>query len=167
MMPFEKLKALGTGPRPGTFSLGSGTFYFDELELTTATKLQLGEYTKRLAPCENILQEYGLDWDVDFCETMQRIITSDEPSNFERMQLLKYLKSVVKVPFVDADNEEKTVMNLMYNMLNNKKKAVHSNKMAEARSVYKMDRRFHPAKLRALGYCPQNCSKCLEKRNGG
>jgi len=165
-LPIKDLKVLASKPRKGTFPEGRETYNIDSVEMQSAALEKLGKFTKKVVTedTQKVLYDYGLDWEYDFCPAMQYIIDSDNPGNFERMQLLKYIRSVLRVPFVEATDENKTVLNLVFNLFNNKKKAVHCVKMAEAQSVYKRQRVFHPQKLRALGYCPRTCNQCLERR---
>jgi len=167
-LSLHDLRLLAQSPRAG-IGKGAGRY---ELEIdmlercTTRSSVTLGKYERSIVPeeKEKVLEEYGIDWEHDFCDAMKSIITRENVSNFERIQLLKYLNAVVKVPFVDVVDKNKTVMNLVYNLLDDKKKAAHSVAMAEAENVYKRDRTFHPYKLRALGYCPEGCSTCLDRR---
>lgn len=169
-LPLHALRVLAQSPRTGV-GRGAGNYQLeiDNLEhCTTHKDVTLGKYERKVIAKdkEKVLEEYGLDWESDFCDAMKSIITKENPSNFERIQLLKYLAAVVKVPFVDVLDKNKTVMNLVYNLLDDKKKAMHSVQMAEAENVYKRDRTFHPHKLRVMGYCPDNCSECLDRRQG-
>lgn len=166
-LPFSELKILASNPRNGSFAAGKNTYFFNESTgVPQAERQALGKFTKKVQPAgiEETLLAYGLMWDIDFCPAMQNIISSEEPSNLERLQLFKYLRSVIGVPFVDPVDERKTVLNLVYNLFNNKKKARHAIRAAEAQCVYKRQRIFHPQKLRTLGYCPPSCTSCLDRR---
>jgi hypothetical protein len=172
-LPLEHIWTIAQEKRRASskYAVGDDTWFIDNMDGAPArTKtVTLGRYSKRVedAGFHDILDEYGLDWDEDFCKVMQGIIRGNGVSNFERMQILRYLKSVVKVPFVDVSDPDKTVMRLFYNLLVDKKKGKHSVKEDQAKSVYKRDRKFHPYKLKMMGYCPEDCKKCLERRTNG
>jgi len=166
---WAQLKELATEKRKEVIKSGEETWYFGDVSVTCPRKrVDLGKYSRKLVPSEkeDVLMEYGLDWDLDFCDTMKYLLTKEYPGNHDRIFIIKYIKDVLKVPFVDILDDTKTVNNLIYNLMDNKNKAKHCIKYREPECVYKRDSRFHPYKLKKMGICPEDCTRCLERRQG-
>jgi len=114
-------------------------------------KVQLDENIK----ADVILEPYGWELD-DFCDTMKGIMNKEHAGNYLRYELIKYLKSVIKVSLEDA-------MKLMVSILKGEGK--HSAIERQAPYVYARNMVFNPTKLKGLGYCHPDCNKCMEWRN--
>ena len=167
-LSLHDLRCLAANRQWSTFPEGRYLLHIDEIENTQRPQSYiLGNFERQVITMEKeqILHEYGLDWDEDFCPAMQYILSKDSPNNFERLQLLKYIASVIKVPFVSPINPKKTVLNLISNLMTDKAKADHCLDMEEAETVYRRGWKFSPQEVRKLGYCQEDCAKCLEKRN--
>ena len=164
----EKLLQLASVPRNIELSLGNSAWNFSDVVASRKKVLDdLGKYSRKVvADGKNAaLEAYGLDWNEDFCPAMQHLIMKDAPGNEDRRFVIKYLRDVLKIPFVDLVDQDKTVANLFYNIMEDKKKAMHAIKERQCEMIYKHRRRFHPYKLRCEGLCPEDCARCLEKRN--
>lgn len=164
----EELLELAKSPRDGESSLGYNAWYFGDVVVSQKKQLEtLGKYSRKVVEDDKnkVLSGYGLDWNLDFCPAMQHLIMEDRPGNGDRRFVIKYLYDVLKIPFVDLVDKTKTVANLFFNIMANKKKAMHAIKERQCEMIYKRNRRFHPYKLRLEGLCPEECSQCLEKRN--
>jgi hypothetical protein len=163
----DGLLELAKEKRTARFSLGEDEWVFADVKAKPKeNKVSLGQYNRVINVKEKneVLAEYGLDWDVDFCPAMQYLITSKAPCNEDRRFIIKYLKDVLYIPFVDVLDDKKTVGNLLYNIMENKNKARHAIKERQCEMIYKRNRRFHPYRLRLEGLCPEDCAECLEKR---
>lgn len=168
VLKYGDLIQMAQSPRkPGTkFTVGKETWFIESIEVSNCKREFKKKYSRKVNVKEKnkILEDYGLDWEIDFCPAIKHLITKEAPGNLDRLIIIRYLKSVLHVPFVSVLDENKTVMNLLYNILDNKNKAMHSIKSKESECIYKRDRKFHPYKLRMQGLCPHGCNKCLEKR---
>jgi len=169
-LPYNEIKKIANKPRRANYNKytsGNETWFIDDVQsVHRESRTILGSYSRSViqGDTQKVLDYYGIDFDTDFCHVMKHIITKDAPNNFERLQLIRYLKDVVGVPFVDVMDKHKTVMNLLYNLLHDKKKARHSNNAQEAKTIYQRNKKFHPYKLKKLGICPEDCKECLRRR---
>ena len=103
----------------------------------------------------DVLKEYG--WEVDdLCNTMKGIINMGHVGNSLRIELIKYLKTIVKLSFSDC-------VRLMVALLG--AEGVHSAIEQQAKYAYRGNWIFNPDKLKGLGYCEWDCNKCLNYRN--
>jgi len=102
-----------------------------------------------------VLSKYG--WEIDdFCDTIKGIITMGHVGNSLRIELIKYLKSIVKLSFEDC---LKVIVSLLG------AEGIHSAIEGQAKYAYRGSWIFNPDKLKGLGYCPYDCNKCLNYRN--
>jgi len=166
-MSQNELIGLAKTKRSGKITYGTGAWYFGEVEIEPSQEVvALGDYSREVKTMkiEEVLDDYGLDWNLDFCPAIQGLVMKDNISNEERLQVIKYLANVVKMPFVEPGDPTKTASNLFYNILKDKDKAVHAIKAREVEAVFKKNRKFHPYKLRQLGLCQSGCADCMEKR---
>jgi hypothetical protein len=166
-LSWARLKELASKPRKKIIRYGEETWFFGDLQdVAPRKRVRLGKYSRKVLTQEkeDVLTWYGLDWDMDFCDTIKYLLQKEYPGNQERMFIIKYLRDVVKVPFVDILDETKTVNNLIFNIMDNKNKAKHCIRYREPESVYRRNSRFHPYKLKKLGICPEGCVECLERR---
>ncbi len=103
----------------------------------------------------DVLKEYG--WEVDdLCNTMKGIINMGHVGNSLRIELIKYLKTIVKLSFTDS-------VRLLVALLG--AEGVHSAIEQQAKYAYRGNWTFNPDKLKGLGYCEWDCNKCLNYRN--
>jgi len=165
----DKLLQLASMPRDDEFSLGHGTWYFEGVKSSMKKQMDIiGKYSKKIIADSKdaTLEKYGLSWNDDFCPALQHLIMKQNPGNDDRRFVIKYLRDVLKIPFVDLVDETKTVINLFINIMENKAKAKHAAvKEKQCIMIYRRKRRFHPYELRLEGLCPEGCAECLEKRN--
>lgn len=118
-------------------------------------KLKIDLSKAKTTDADEILAKYG--WSMDeFCDTIKGLITMDHVGNSLRIELIKYLKSIVKVDFPDC-------VTLMVSMLGNE--GIHSAIEMQGKYAYSGGWIFNPDKLKGLGYCPFECKKCLNFRN--
>lgn len=165
----DYIREIAKRRRFDTFPVGEEALYLDELPDVDSPRIRrIGARSsvRDIGDRKEVLDMYGLDWDVDFCDTMKAIIMKESVSNFERLQLIRYLRCVVCMPYVDCENKKLSVPNFLYNILEDKSKASHCVRMMEAEAIYRRGRVFHPYKLKKLGYCPEDCEECLVKRYG-
>lgn len=170
-MSQEELIQLAQEKRRFDNVVGEESWYFVDVEAVYAESTGaslLGSYNKEVVDMDftTALDEYGLDWDADFCPALKYLCMKDNISNPERLQVIKYLMTVLKVPFVDVDDENKTVASLFHALLKDKQKANHAIKAKEVETIYKKPwkYKFHPQKTRKWGICPTDCAECLERR---
>lgn len=103
----------------------------------------------------DILANYG--WEVDdFCDTIKGIIGLGHVGNSLRIELIKYLKTIVKLTFEDT---VKVIVSLLGS------EGIHSAVEGQTKYAYRGSWTFNPDKLKGLGYCPFECVKCLNYRN--
>lgn len=102
-----------------------------------------------------ILNKYG--WEVnDFCDTIKGIIGMGHVGNSLRIELIKYLKTIVKLSFEDC-------VTVIVSLLGSE--GIHSAVEGQTKYAYRGSWTFNPDKLKGLGYCPYDCNKCLNYRN--
>ena len=118
-------------------------------------RLKIDLSKAKTTDANDILSEYG--WVVDdFCDTIKGIITMGHVGNSLRIELIKYLKSIVMLSFPDC-------VTCMVSLLGSE--GVHSAIEQQAKYAYRGQWTFNPTKLKALGYCEWDCNKCLNYRN--
>lgn len=97
-----------------------------------------------------ILSKYG--WNVDeFCDPVKHILSMDYVGHHLRWELIKYLKSVVRMEMED-------LVNCLVSLL--KEAGMHSVCEGQTQYAFIKNRVFSPDKLKAMDLCPPNCYKC-------
>lgn len=160
-LSFEEIKELAQNPRYNKrFIYGENTYDFSNCKLDEdkikRKKLKLSLHDlQNLESANDILEVYG--WRVDdFCDTIKGIINMEHVGNSLRIELIKYLKDIVKASF--EDNAK-----LMVTLLGDE--GMHSIIEGQAKYAYAGDWVFNPHKLKGLGYCPLDCKDCVNYRN--
>ena len=158
LLDYHEIRALAQKPRfrqkfiYGTKSYSLENFKIDSYKLI---KKDLFVEIEKNPNADKILNKYG--WDTsDFCDTIKHIISKDYLGHYLRFELIKYLKSIVKMEFADTVNYIAALL---------KEEGKHSLTEGQAKYVYGRNRVFNPTKLRANGLCPANCHKCLRLRD--
>lgn len=157
-LEFGDIHSLAVKPRLrekyiyGDNSFSLEKFKIDDLKIK---KKELFIDLKQNLDAECILAKYG--WSLEeLCDTIKHIISKKYVGHYLRYELIKYFRSVVHMDIED-------VVNLMAALL--KDEGVHSLAEGQAQFIYNYNRVFNPKKLKALGYCPVNCFKCMRLRN--
>jgi hypothetical protein len=157
-LDYHQIRELAQKPRfrqrfvYGTNSYNLERFKIDSYKLI---KKDLFIEIEKNPVAEIILGKYGWDTD-DFCETIMHIISKDYLGHYLRFELIKYLKSIVKMEFSDCVNYVAALL---------KEEGKHSLTEGQAKYVYGRNRVFNPTKLKASGLCSANCHKCLRLRD--
>lgn len=157
-LSFDELHSLAKKPRPQQYYVyGTETYDFTGYKIDKE-KIKLKEIKINLknikkSDANDILEKYG--WCVeDFCDCIKGILSMSHVGNFLRWELIKYLKSVVKLSFPDC-------VKIMVALLGGE--GVHSATEKQAKYAYQSNKRFNPDwKLKPLGYCKNNCSLCKD-----
>lgn len=156
-LPYEKIKKLANKQRFNErYVYGESVYDFNHHKIDNIKvelkKLQIS--LKDTYNADEILDEYG--WSIDdLCDTIKGILSQTHVGNYLRSELIKYFKSVVKMSLED-------ILKLMVALLNSEGK--HSAGEKQAFYIFASDYVFNPAKLKALGYCPKDCNKCMNWR---
>ena len=96
------------------------------------------------------MRKYG--WKTEeFCKPIKHILSMDYLGHYFRYELIKYLKSVVRMELEDLVNFIAAIL---------KEEGIHSFGEGQAKHVYRYNRVFNPKKLKAMGLCPIHCHKC-------
>jgi len=157
-LDYHQIRKLAQTPRfrqkyiYGTKSYNLEKFKIDSYKLT---KKELFVDIEKNLDADKILEKYGWETD-DFCDTIKHIISRDYLGHYLRFELIKYLKSVVKMKFTDCVNYINALLGA---------EGRHSLTEGQAKYVYGRNRVFNPTKLKASGLCPVNCYKCLRLRD--
>lgn len=159
-LPYEKIKKIAQKPRDERFIYGSETHDFSSCKIDKK-KIKLKKLSVNLSKAkgleaDDILINYG--WKVEhFCDTIKGIISLSHVGNALRYELLKYLKTIVKLSAEDA-------IRVLVALLGTE--GVHSAIEGQAKYVYGYNKRFNPKwKLKQLGYCDPDCSFCNDYKN--
>lgn len=154
---YEDIKKLARQPRHKERHLyGSNTYDFSnhKIDKEKIKLKQLRINLKDNVDANVILDDYG--WCVDdFCDTVKGILSLNHKGNYLRYELIKYLKTIVGLSFEDC-------IRVIASLL--KHEGVHSAVEGQAKYVYRRNMVFNPKKLKSLGYCQQNCDKCMRIR---
>lgn len=154
---YEDIHDLASKPRKERFVYGEKTHDFSgckiDKEKIRLKKLKINLKNIKKSDANDILFKYG--WHIDdFCDCIKGILSRDHVGNFLRWEVIKYLKSVVKVSFSDC-------VKLMVALLG--AEGIHSATEKQARYAYQGDKYFNPQwKLKPLGYCPEDCHLCTD-----
>lgn len=157
---FEDIKRLAEKPRFEEFVYGNNIHDFSNCKIDKE-KIKLKRLKFTLTNGEKydankILLNYGWELD-DFCPTIKGILSLGHVGNALRFEVLKYLKTIVKVKYEDA-------VKILASIL--KEEGYHSAVEGQARYVYAKDKQFNPDwKLKQLGYCDPNCDYCKKMKN--
>ncbi len=157
---YDEIKRLASKPRYkkryiyGTKSNNFSRCKIDKNKIKLK-RLKIDLSKAQTIDADEILKKYG--WVVDdFCDTMKAIIGMGHVGNSLRIELIKYLKAIVNLSFVDCV----TVIVALLGA-----EGVHSAIEGQTKYAYRGQWTFNPTKLKALGYCPFDCNKCLNYRN--
>lgn len=159
-LEFDEIKKLAQKPRyRERYIYGRKHHDFSQCKIDKdkikLKRLKINLSEARTTDANEILKKYG--WEIDdFCDTIKGIITMGHVGNSLRIELIKYLKSIVKVSFEDC-------VKLMVSLLGSE--GVHSAIEGQTKYAYRGSWIFNPDKLKGLGYCPWDCMKCLNYRN--
>lgn len=148
---------LSNSPRIGQrFLYGEEEFNIDgfKIDKDKIERKKLIVELKDNPDAEEILKNYGWGMD-DFCDTMKHIISRKHVGHFYRYELIKYLKSIVKMNYKDCVNFLAAILG---------REGMHSLVEGQAKFVYSKNRVFNPEKLKQLGLCDSTCHKCLRMR---
>ena len=157
-LDYHQIRELAKKPRfrqkylYGTLSYNLDKFKIDEYKLI---KKELFIEIDKNPDAEKILEKYGWDFD-DLCDTIKHILSKEYVGHYLRYELIKYLKSIVKMELNDC-------VNMIAALL--KEEGIHSLVEGQAKHAYLRNRQFNPKKLKATGLCPVNCHKCLRLRD--
>jgi len=159
-LSFEEIKELSKEPRyEERYLYGNNVENFSNCKIDKdkikLKNLKIDLSNAKTTDADDILNKYG--WSVDdFCDTIKGIITMGHVGNSLRIELIKYLKTIVKIDFPDC-------VKVMVSLLGNE--GMHSAIEGQAKYAYRGGWIFNPDKLKGLGYCPFDCNKCLNYRN--
>ncbi len=154
-LPYEKIKKIAQKPRNERFIYGTETHDFSsckiDKEKIKLKKLKVNLSKAKGLEADDVLVNYG--WKVEhFCDTIKGIISLSHVGNALRFELLKYLKTIVKLSAEDA-------VRVLVALLGSE--GIHSAIEGQAKYVYGYNKRFNPKwKLKQLGYCDPDCSFC-------
>ena len=159
-LEYEDIKKLAIKPRyRKRYIYGSKSHDFSDCKIDKQKikikKLKIDLSNAETMDANKILNKYG--WEVnDFCDTIKGLLSNGHLGNSLRIELIKYLKTLVKVDFQDC-------VKLLVSLLG--KEGIHSAVEGQAKYAYRGGWVFNPTKLKALGYCDYDCHKCLDYRN--
>lgn len=152
-LEYHKIHKLAEKPRfRKNYIYGTETFSLNKFKIDNdkIKKKELFVNLKENQDAEEILNKYG--WSMsEICEPIKHVISKDYVGHYERYEIIKYFKSVVRLDFNDC-------VNLIAIIL--KEAGMHSIVEGQAQFAYTRDRVFSPKKLKAMGICPMNCYKC-------
>ncbi|MHA1408748.1 MAG: hypothetical protein ACTSQY_00270 [Candidatus Odinarchaeia archaeon] len=159
-LEYEKIKKLASTPRFNKrFVYGNETFNFNSYKIDES-KIKMKNFMiniklDEMTDANDVLIKYG--WEIeDFCDGIKKILSMDHKGNSLRVELIKYLKTIVGVKYEDC-------VKIMISLL--KGEGIHSAIEGQAKYVYAGDWKFNPRKIKYLGYCDLDCDKCLKLRN--
>ena len=152
-LDYNRIRALAEKPRfrqkfiYGTESFSLRSYKIDEDKIK---KKQLLIKIRENSDADEILKKYG--WETkEFCDPIKHILSLDYVGHYLRYELIKYLKSVIRMEVEDTVNFLAAIL---------KEEGVHSFGEGQAKHVYLKNRIFNPKKLKSMGLCPVNCHKC-------
>jgi len=159
-LQYNEIKDLAKKPRyKKRYIYGRKSYNFTnckiDKEKIKLKRLKIDLSQAKTIDANEILNKYG--WEIDdFCDTIKGIIAMGHVGNSLRIELIKYLKTIVKLSFVDC-------VTIIVALLG--AEGVHSAIEQQAKYAYRGNWIFNPDKLKGLGYCPFECIKCLNYRN--
>lgn len=108
---------------------------------------------------DDILGDYGYSYD-DICKSMRDLIEKKHVEHFERIRVIKYLKTIIGMSYGD-------VVMLLPKLLvsphgNGETDGSHSISEGQVDSVFYRDMSFNPTGMKIDGYCDPGCNKCQE-----
>lgn len=107
---------------------------------------------------DDILDKYGYKYD-DICPSMRAIIEQPHVGHYQRIYVIKYLKTIVGMSYGDVIIALPKLLTAKHGSIND---GYHSLAEGQPYSVYSRGLFFNPKKMKQLGYCEQNCQKCEE-----
>lgn len=159
-LEYNEIKELAKQPRyKKRYIYGRSSHDFTDCKIDREKiklkRLKIDLSQAKTIDANEILAKYG--WEInDFCDTIKGIIGLGHVGNSLRIELIKYLKTIVKLSFPDC-------VKIMVALLG--AEGVHSAIEMQAKYAYRGHWIFNPTKLKALGYCEWDCNKCLNYRN--
>lgn len=152
-LDYHKIRKIAEEPRfRENFIYGEEPFFLNSFKIDEdkIRKKQLFISLKEDSDADEILAKYG--WKTDeFCDPIKHIISMDYVGHYLRWEVIKYLKSVVRMDFED-------LLNCLVALL--KEAGLHSVCEGQTQHAFIKNRVFSPKKLKAMDFCPPNCYKC-------
>jgi len=105
---------------------------------------------------DDILGKYGFTYD-DICKSMKAIIEQPHVGHYQRIYVIKYLKTVVGMSYGDVIVALPKLLTAKHGVVND---GYHSIQEGQPYSVYSRNLYFNPDKMKQMGYCDQNCTEC-------
>jgi hypothetical protein len=130
----------------------------------TLVTIERKEFSRKVnvsfdAGVDEIFDEYGYAYS-DLCEPIRALIEKDHVRHFERLRVVKYLRSIIGMDYGDVVILLPKLLNSPHG--NNHTDGSHSIEEGQVDSVYANQSRFSPVGMREDGYCDPNCRKCDE-----
>ena len=91
---------------------------------------------------------------------MRAVIEKEHVKHFERLRVIKYLRSIIGMDYGDVVILLPQLLNSLHG--NNQTDGSHSIEEGQVDSVYSRQLRFNPIGMREDGYCDPDCRKCDE-----
>ena len=152
-LDYHKIRKIAKEPRfRANFIYGEESFILNNFKIDEdkIRKKQLFIDIKKDSNAVEILAKYG--WKIDeFCDPIKHILSMDYVSHYLRWELIKYLKSIVRMDFED-------LINVLVALL--KEAGIHSVCEGQTQYAFIKNRVFSPKKLKAMNLCPVACYKC-------
>ena len=156
-LPFSEHRRLSQTQRKGINYYGTESYkppkvatVMKRRELDRRTTLTFG------AKMEEILEMYGYTYK-QICPNIRAIIEQPRVGHLERMMVIKYLKTILRIKYGD-------MLLLLPKLLTNKhgsgNDGSHSIEEGQVASIYSRNLEFNPEKMRLDGYCTADCTKC-------
>ena len=111
------------------------------------------------ANVDKILSEYGYSYS-DICESMRAIIEKKHVKHFERIRVIKYLRTIVGMNYGDTVIILPKLLNSPHG--NGETDGSHSISEGQVDNIYSHQCDFNPIGMRIDGYCDPDCTKCDE-----
>ena len=152
-LDYSEIRELAKNPRfEQNFIYGEETFLLNgfKIDENKLIKKQLFIDIKKNPDADKILAKYG--WKIEeFCEPIKHILSMEYVGHYLRWELIKYLKSVVRMEFND-------LVNVLVALL--KEAGIHSICEGQAQFAFINNRVFSPKKMKAINLCPEYCYRC-------
>lgn len=159
-LDYHQIKSLASEPRyTDRFIYGTQTHNFDNCKINQEKiklkKLRIDLSKIKGTDANDILKSYGWEME-DFCDCIKGVLSLNYKGHYLRFELIKYLKTVVKMSFEDT-------VKLMVIVLGGE--GLHSAVEGQAKHVYGRNKVLNPDwKLRPLGYCNHGCNLCVDMK---
>lgn len=156
-LPFNKLLELSEKPRSDIIWTGEHEYIPKNTKYTPKRK-KLNKNTSFTVNngVNEILSSYGWEYN-DICECIRNIIEQSSVRHHERMEIIKYLKSIVGLKYADCMLILPKIMTSPHGSGND---GDHSIEEGQPDSIYSRNTQFNPDAMIKRGYCDHGCEKC-------